>query len=55
MPDTRQLTHDDKITVRVSAEVKRRATEAARGEGMSLSEAVRAFLRKLAREAENGK
>jgi antitoxin component of RelBE/YafQ-DinJ toxin-antitoxin module len=50
MSDGRQLTHDEKVTVRVSADVKRRATEAARRQGMSLSEAIRAFLRDLAKE-----
>lgn len=52
MSDTRKLTHNSRITVRVSAEIKRRATEAARRQGMSLSEAVRGFLRELAKEIE---
>jgi antitoxin component of RelBE/YafQ-DinJ toxin-antitoxin module len=50
MSDTRKLTHDDKVAIRVNAEVKRRAIEAARRQGMSLSEAIRAFLRDLAKE-----
>jgi len=54
MSDTRKLTHDDRVTIRVDAEVKRRATQAARRQGMSLSEAIRAFLRDLAMGAERG-
>ena len=50
MSDARKLTHDTRITIRISADVKRRATEAARREGMSLSEAIRAFLRDLAKK-----
>jgi antitoxin component of RelBE/YafQ-DinJ toxin-antitoxin module len=51
MSDTRRLTHDDRVTIRVDAEVKRRAAKAARRQGMSLSEAIRQFLRGLAEEA----
>jgi len=50
MSDTRERTHDSRVTIRVSADVKRRATKAARRQGMSLSEAIRAFLRDLAKE-----
>lgn len=55
MSDARPRMHDEKVSVRVSAELKHRATEAARRQGMSLSEAIRAFLRELARETENGR
>lgn len=48
MSDTRRLIHDQKVTIRVDAEVKRRAIEAAQRQGMSLSEAMRQFLRELA-------
>ncbi len=54
MSHTRKLTHNASITVRVSQDVKRRAEEAAQRQGMSLSEAIRAFLRELARESKNG-
>jgi antitoxin component of RelBE/YafQ-DinJ toxin-antitoxin module len=50
MSDIRPLVHNDRLTIRVDAEVKRRAIEAARCQGMSLSEAIRAFLRDLAKE-----
>jgi len=50
MSDTRRLIHDQKVTIRVDADVKRRAIEGARRQGMSLSEAIRAFLRDLAKE-----
>ena len=54
MSDTRERIHDSRITIRVNDEIKRRATEAARRQGMSLSEAIRAFLRELATESKNG-
>ncbi len=52
MSDTRKVTHDDRVRVRVDAEVKRRAIEGTRRQGMSLSEAIRAFLRDLAKESQ---
>lgn len=50
MSGTRERIHDKKVSLRINAEIKRRATEAARRQGMSLSEAIRAFLRDLAKE-----
>ena len=44
--------HDGRISVRVTEDLKRRAAQAARREGMSLSEAIRQSLRELARESE---
>lgn len=50
MSDIRERVHDSRITIRVSEDIKRRATAAARRQGMNLSEAIRGFLRQLAGE-----
>lgn len=51
MTDERTKIHDARITLRVSEDIGHRATEAARRQGMSLSEAIRQFLRELAEES----
>jgi hypothetical protein len=50
--DKQPVILDARISVRVSKEAKRRATEAARRKGMGLSELVRLFLTDLANGAE---
>jgi len=48
----KDIIHDARISIRLSQDIKRRATETARREGMSLSEAIRQFLRELAKQTD---
>jgi antitoxin component of RelBE/YafQ-DinJ toxin-antitoxin module len=50
MKEPRTGVHNANVNIRVSEEIKRLATEAARRQGMNLSEAVRQFLRELAKQ-----
>lgn len=42
--------HDATLTIRVKRDLVEKARDAAHNQGMSLSEAIRAFLRDLAKE-----
>ncbi len=52
MTDKKPSVHGDTITIRVNPKLKRRAAEAAYRQGMTLSEAIRQFLRELAKQAD---
>jgi antitoxin component of RelBE/YafQ-DinJ toxin-antitoxin module len=52
MTNKRPVIQDARISLRVSDDMKGRAREAARREGMSLSEAIRQSLRELAKQSD---